>query len=59
MTNKEDASTTDRESAIMFGLPSKLIEGGLVGRKFEYDSEVLTKIKKNYQIVIFVMLMGK
>lgn len=32
-----DASTTDRESAIMFGLPSKLIEGVLVGRKVEND----------------------
>lgn len=41
----KDASTTDRESAIMFGLPSKLIEGVLVGRKFENDSEALTKIK--------------
>jgi hypothetical protein len=41
----KDASTTDRESAIMFGLPSKLIEGVLVGRKFENDPESLNKIK--------------
>ncbi|MGN1000824.1 MAG: hypothetical protein ACI4OG_02695 [Bacilli bacterium] len=41
----KDASDTDRESAIMFGLPSKLIEGVLVGRKFENDPESLNKIK--------------
>jgi len=29
----------------MFGLPSKLIEGVLVGRKFENDPEALNKIK--------------
>lgn len=41
----KDASTTDRESAIIFGLPSNLIEGVLVGRKFEYDLEAINKIK--------------
>ena len=40
-----DASTTDRESAIMFGLPSKLIEGIFVGRKIENDKESLEYIK--------------
>lgn len=40
-----DASTTDRESAIMFGLPSKLIEGVFVGRKIENDKEALEYIK--------------
>ena len=37
--------TTDRESAIMFGLPSTLIEGVLVGRKVEQDEEKLNYIK--------------
>ena len=32
-----DASTTDRESAIMFGLPATLIEGVFVGRKIEKE----------------------
>ena len=41
----KDASTTDRESAIIFGLPSNLIEGVLVGRKFEHDLEAINKIK--------------
>ena len=41
----KDASTTDRESAIIFGLPSRLIEGVLVGRKIEYDQKSLNYIK--------------
>ena len=40
-----DASTTDRESAIMVGLPAKLIEGIFVGRKIENDKEALEYIK--------------
>lgn len=39
------ATTTDRESAIMFGLPIKLVEGVLVGRKIENDKEFLNYIK--------------
>ena len=41
----KDASTTDRESAIMFGLPSELIEGVLVGRFFEKDEKTINFIK--------------
>ena len=41
-----DASTTDRESAIMFGLPSSLIEGIFVGRKIEENKEALNHIKE-------------
>ena len=40
------AQTTDRESAIMFGLPSSLIEGVLVGRKLEQDKDSLKHIKE-------------
>lgn len=39
------AQTTDRESAIMFGLPNRLIEGVLVGRKVEENKEYLNHIK--------------
>lgn len=39
------AQTTDRESAIMFGLPNRLIEGVLVGRKVEENKEYLDHIK--------------
>ena len=42
--NKDDFFT-DRESAIIFGLPSILIEGIIVGRKYEKDKDVLNEIK--------------
>ena len=42
--NKDDFFT-DRESAILFGLPSNLIEGILVGRKYEKDLDILKEIK--------------
>ena len=37
--------TTDRESAIFFGLPKSLIEGVIVGRIYEKDLEKLDYIK--------------
>lgn len=40
-----NAATTDRESAIMFGITPRLIEGVLVGRKIENDEEALNYIK--------------
>ena len=43
--NKDDFFT-DRESAILFGIPSNLIEGILVGRKYEKDNEILKEIKE-------------
>ena len=45
-----NALTTDRETAIMFGLPAKLIEGILVGRKLEHDEEKIRYIKKPFKI---------
>ena len=54
-----DATTTDRESAIMFGLPSKLIEGVLVGRKLEQDSEALKHIKYKLNDCYICNLDGK
>ena len=41
----KNASTTDRESAIMFGLPTTLIDGVFVGRKIEQDKDALNYIK--------------
>lgn len=41
------AQTTDRESAIIFGLPASFIEGVLVGRKLEEDKAALQHIKEN------------
>lgn len=43
--NKDDFFT-DRESAILFGLPSNMIEGILVGREYEKDNQILQEIKK-------------
>ena len=43
--NKDDFFT-DRESAILFGLPSNLIEGILVGREYEKNINILQEIKK-------------
>lgn len=42
--NKDDFFT-DRESAIIFGIPSCFIEGILVGRKYEKDDNILKVIK--------------
>lgn len=42
--NKDDFFT-DRESAILFGVPSNLIEGILVGRDYENNEKILNEIK--------------
>ena len=54
-----DASTTDRESAIMFGLPAKLIEGVFVGRKIENDEKSLKYINSKLQDCYICNLDGK
>jgi len=43
--NKDDFFT-DRESAILFGIPANFIEGILVGREYENNSSILDEIKK-------------
>ena len=54
-----DASTTDRESAIMFGLPATLIEGVFVGRKIENDKDALEYIKSKLPDCYICNLDGK
>ena len=54
-----DALTTDRESAIMFGLPSSLIEGIFVGRKIENDENSLKYIKDKLPECYICNLDGK
>lgn len=54
-----NAATTDRESAIMFGLSPKLIEGILVGRKIENDKESLEYIKSKLPDCYICNLDGK
>ena len=43
---EKDDLFTDRESAILFGIPSCFIEGILVGRKYENDESALREIKR-------------
>lgn len=53
------AITTDRESAIMFGLPASLIEGVFVGRKMEKDIDKLNYIKSKLPDCYICNLDGK
>lgn len=56
--NKDDFFT-DRESAILFGIPANFIEGILVGRKYENDNKVLKEIKDLIPNVYICNLDGK
>jgi len=46
---KRTAYTTDRESAILFGVPSCFIEGILVSREIEHRAEVIEGLKTNFE----------
>ena len=59
LEGKFNAATTDRESAIMFGLPSSLIEGIFVGRKIEENKEALNHIKEKLKDCYICNLDGK
>lgn len=51
--------TTNREGAIIFGIPSCFIEGLLVGRKYEKDNEMLEKLKNYFPDCYICNLDGK
>ena len=53
------AITTNRETAIMFGLPNTLIEGVLVGKNVENDPETLKYIKNKLPDCYICNLDGK
>lgn len=55
----KDDFFTDRESAILFGIPANFIEGILVGRKYENDNKVLKEIKALIPNVYICNLDGK
>ena len=59
MTKPRTPYTTDRESSIFFGLPSTLIEGVLVGRKYEQDKDKLDYIKSKLPDCYICNLDGK
>lgn len=46
LRKKKDDFFTDRESAILFGIPANFIEGILVGRIYEKDNKILREIKE-------------
>ena len=56
---KRDDFTTNRESAIIFGIPSCFIEGLLVGRKYEQDEKQLNLLKKLFPNCYICNLDGK
>ncbi len=56
---KRDDFTTNRESAIIFGIPSCFIEGVLVGRKLENDKKQLEIIKEKLPQCYICNLNGK
>ena len=41
----KDDFFTDRESALLFGVPANLIEGILVGREYEKNKDIINEIK--------------
>ena len=43
---EKDDFFTDRESAILFGIPANFIEGVLVGRAYENNIQILSEIKQ-------------
>ena len=56
---KKDDFFTNRESAILFGIPMNFIEGILVGRKIEKDKNVLQEIKELLPWIYICNLDGK
>lgn len=49
----------DRVAYVLFGLPNNLVEGILVGRKYEKDKKVLKHIKEKYPNCYICNLDGK
>ena len=56
---KRDDFTTNRESAIIIGLPACLVEGILVGRETETNMQRLEEIKKKFPKAYVCNLDGK
>lgn len=55
----KDDFFTDRESAVLFGIPSNFIEGILVGRKYENNNKILAELKTLLPDVYICNLDGK
>ena len=48
LRKEKDDFFTDRESAILFGIPGNFVIGIIVGKKYEANDKMLNKIKKLY-----------
>lgn len=59
LRKEKDDFFTDRESAILFGIPACFIEGILVGRIYEKDKDMLAQIKELLPNVYICNLDGK
>ena len=57
--NERTPLTTDRESAILFGVPVCLIEGLLVSREIENNQEVIDGLKSNFPDCYIANLDGR
>ncbi len=57
--DKRDDFTTNREGAIVFGIPANLIEGILVGREYEKNKKILDFIKELFPKCYICNLDGK
>lgn len=55
----KDIYFTNRESAVLFGIPSNFIEGILVGREYEGKPEILSQIKELLPNAYICNLSGK
>ena len=51
--------TTDRESAILFGVPVCFVEGLLVSREIENKQDVIKELKNNFPDCYIANLDGK
>ena len=56
---KRTPLTTDRESAILFGMPSCFIEGILVSKEYENNNEIINKLKGEFPDCYIANLDGK
>ena len=56
---KRTPLTTNRESAILFGMPACFIEGILVSREYEHDNDKIEKLKSYFPNCYIANLDGK
>ncbi len=58
-TRKWDNHETGREKAFIFGIPSRMIEGIIISRKYEQDNKIINNIKEKFPDCYICNLDGK